>query len=298
MTETMNWEDSFRSWASAPGQTEQTKCDNAVNAIQRAIDASPALQNKSVRVFGQGSYKNRTNVRQDSDVDVCVLCSVSMFFDLPAGMTPANFNIKVPADYGYDQFKNDVEAALTSHFRNGHIVRGNKAFDIRENTYRIAADAVPCFLYRNFYRNGAFGEGVAFVPDIGPRVTNFPEHNYANGVLKNTATGQRFKDVVRIFKRLRYKMQDENVAAAEPIPSFLLECLVYNVPNEILQRQTYTTAVRESLVHLYTSTQDAQSCAAWKEENERKMLFGNAQPWTCAQVNAFVSEAWSYLGFG
>ena len=69
----MSWEDTLQSWAKAPGETEQQRCDNAVTAVRKAIDASSALEGRDIRVFPQGSYRNRTNVPQDSDVDVCVL---------------------------------------------------------------------------------------------------------------------------------------------------------------------------------------------------------------------------------
>jgi len=161
-------EQSFQSWASAPGETETTKCDNAVAAVRRAIDADASLRERDIRVFAQGSYHNRTNVRQDSDVDVCALCRETIFYDLPAGTSPADFNITVPAAYNYTQFKNDVGAALASYFGKGHVTRGHKAFDIKENTYRIAADAAPCFVYTNFSSRPPL-EGVAFVPDNGQR---------------------------------------------------------------------------------------------------------------------------------
>lgn len=291
----MSWEQSFQSWAKAPGETEQTKCDNAVTAVRKAINSIDSLRRRNTRIFAQGSYSNRTNVRQDSDVDICALCMESMFYDIPAGTSPGDFNFTVPAVYSYPQFKNDVGSALTSFFVNGHVVRGNKAFDIRENAYRIAADAVPCFVYKTFSRDDGPVEGVAFIPDNGQRIVNWPEQNYANGVAKNTATGQRFKDVVRILKRLRYKMKEEKIAAAEPIPSFLIECLAYNVPDETLRLDTYTSVIRESLVHLYTGTENSQSCAHWKEVNQQKPLFDAGQAWTCQQVNGFVLAAWSYL---
>jgi len=161
-------EQSFQSWASAPGATETTKCDNAVAAVRRAIDANASFSRRDIRVFAQDSYFNRTNVRQDSDVDVCVLCRDTIFYDMPATRSPADFNITVPANYGYDQFKNEVGAALSSYFRLGHVTRGRKAFDIKENTYRIAADVVPCFLYANCFYQPPF-EGVAFVPDGGAK---------------------------------------------------------------------------------------------------------------------------------
>src|ERR1700741_2991253 len=106
----MSLEDSLQSWAKAPGQTEQTQCDNAVAAIRKAKDASLSLSKRGVRVFAQGSYCNRTNVRQDSDVDVCVLCTDSFFYHLPDGKTNRDFNFTIPANYGYAQFKNDVGA--------------------------------------------------------------------------------------------------------------------------------------------------------------------------------------------
>lgn len=293
----MSWEDSFESWAKAPGQTEQTKCDNAVTAIRKAKEAWPALAQRGIRIFAQGSYCNRTNVWQDSDVDVCLLCTDSFYYVLPKLMNIGDFNITVPAPYRYPEFKNDVAAALTSHFANGHVVRGNKAFDIKENTYRIAADVVPCFEYRYYFEDGTRWEGVAFVSDKGDLVINWPQQNYDNGVAKNAATGQRFKDVVRILKRLRNKMNDENIAAAGPIPSFLIECLVWNVPNAAFDLSTYTSVLRYTLAHLFNNTLKLDTFKDWLEINDRKYLFRSGQAWTFQQVHSFVSAAWDYIGF-
>src|ERR1700758_3486623 len=102
----MSWEDTFQSWSKPPGETEQTKCDNAVRAVRKAIDASPAFAKRSIAVFPQGSYRNRTNVRLDSDVDVCVLCTDSLFSNLPDGLTDADVGLS-PATYVYSQYKND-----------------------------------------------------------------------------------------------------------------------------------------------------------------------------------------------
>lgn len=293
----MSWEDSFQSWAKAPGQTEQSKCDNAVAAIRKAKDAWLALANRGVSVFAQGSYANRTNVRQDSDVDVCMLCSDTFFYDLPPGKTTSNFNLITPPDYGYSQFKNDVGAALTSYFSSGHVVRGNKAFDIHENTYRISADVVPCFPYRSYLDNSGWLEGVAFLPDNGGRIVNWPEQNYDNGVRRNNETGQGFKGAVRILKTLRYKMNDEKVAAAAPIPSFLLESLCWNVPMNTFILPTYTAVMRETLVYLFNNTIKFEDCMGWREINGIKDLFLGGQSWTCQQVNAFIWAAWNYIGF-
>src|SRR2546425_8086064 len=124
----MSWEDTFQSWAKPPAENEQTKCDNAVRAVRKAIDASPALNGRSIRVFAQGSYCNRTNVRTDSDVDICVLCTEVCFVDyaLSEGLTDKDVGL-VDHPYTYAEFKNDVEKALRSHFGSVGVSRGNKA---------------------------------------------------------------------------------------------------------------------------------------------------------------------------
>jgi tRNA nucleotidyltransferase (CCA-adding enzyme) len=68
-----DWDVTFSFWGAPPSNTEQEKCGNAERAIRKAIAASSVLAAKQIDVFVQGSYANGTNVRQDSDVDVCVL---------------------------------------------------------------------------------------------------------------------------------------------------------------------------------------------------------------------------------
>ena len=293
----MSLEDSLESWAKAPGQTELDKCDNAVAAVRKALGASEKLSKLSIDVFAQGSYCNRTNVREDSDVDVCVRCTNSFFYDLPQGVTPADCGFVVPGPVNYATFKNDVGLALTAYFKDGHVTRGRKAFDIKANTYRIAADVVPCFEFRRYGASLIPTKGTAFSPDNGGRIQNWPEQNYANGVAKNKDTGGRFKDVVRILKRLRNKMNDEKNAAAAPIPSFLIECLVWNSPNSAFGHDTYTADVRETLAHLFNNTMKLDDCKEWGEISELKYLFWTGQPWNFSQAHAFLSAAWDYLGY-
>jgi hypothetical protein len=293
----MTWEDKFQSWGKPPSTSEQEKCDNAVRAIQKAIEESRALEGRSVSVFAQGSYRNRTNIRADSDVDVCVLCTDSIFFDLPVAKAPSDFGISTPARYPYGQFKNDVGTALTCYFGHSAVTRGKKAFHLHANTYRLDADVVPCFQYDWHQDNGNCSIGTAFLPDDGQRINNWPVQSYNNGVIKNDATSRRFKALVRILKRLRSSMDEHSIAAAKPIPSFLIECLVWNVPDDYFGHHTYTEDVRVVLAHLFNKTMKWEDCQEWGEINELKYLFWRGQPWTWAQVHAFISAAWDYVGF-
>jgi hypothetical protein len=293
----MALEDSLVSWAKPPGETEQTKCDNAVRMIRQAVQASQKLRGKNIRIFAQGSYCNRTNVRQDSDVDVCVLCADSFFYDLPQGVLATRFGLTSPAPYLYSEFKVDVENALLAYFEPQGMQRGKKAFDIHANSYRLDADAVPVFEYRFYHEDGSWRTGTAFLPDGGSRILNYPEQNYINGVEKNKSTGGRFKDVVRILKRLRNRMNDEGIPAAGAAPSFLVESMVWNVSGQWFGHDQYTADVRAVLATIFNSTLKQEDCAEWTEVNGLKFLFHTTQPWTLNQAHAFVSAAWDYLGF-
>jgi hypothetical protein len=290
------WEDKLRNWGQAPSQTERDKCENTERAIRKAIEASNELSNRSISVFAQGSYANRTNVRQDSDVDVCVLCRDVFYYDLPHGESPQAYAIS-PASYAYGQFKNEVGAALEAYFGAGSVARGNKAFDVHANTYRVDADVVAAFEYRRYVSRSQYHEGTKFPPDNGGEIINWPAQNYENGVQKNKQTGERFKALVRIMKRLRNEMNDVGIASAAPIPSFLNECLNWNVPNDGFGHDEYVNDLRYVLAHLWNNTRNADLCNEWGEINELKYLFRPAQSWTRQGVNTFLQAAWDYVGF-
>jgi predicted nucleotidyltransferase len=296
-----DWEATFTSWGAAPGTTEMTKCDNAERAVRKAIAANGKLSAKDITVFTQGSYANRTNVRQDSDVDICVMYTGACFTDysMSEGLNGSLLGY-TDADYPISEFKNDVEAALKSYFGKDSVTRGSKAFDVHANTYRIDADVVPAFEHRRFHgtpESHWHYSGTEIHPDKGGRIVNWPQQNYDNGVQKNDETGRRFKAVTRILKRLRNEMADEGYGAAGPIPSYLIECLVWNVPNEGFGHDTLRADVRWALAHLWNNTRTDDSCKEWGEVNELKYLFRAGQPWTREQVKTFLQAAWDYIGF-
>ena len=293
----MSLEDTLSSWAQGPGTTEQQKCDNAETAVKKAIARDSTLSVRSVTCFAQGSYRQRTNVRADSDVDISAYCTDTIFFDLPDGTTAADFGISTPAQYSHPAYKRDVQSALCSYFGSAAVTSGNKAFDIHENTYRVDCDVVPTFEYRRYWEDGSYRQGTAFLCDDGSRIINFPQQTYDNGVTKNTNTGRRFKRAVRILKRLSNRMSEDGIAEAKAVPSFLLECLAWNVPNEGFSHSTYTADIRYVLAHVFNETRSDQDCNEWCEVNNCKYLFRPTQPWTRQQANAFAGRAWRYLGF-
>jgi hypothetical protein len=153
------------------------------------------------------------------------------------------------------------------------------------------------FEYRYYLAGGGYLEGTSFLTDSGNRIINWPEQNYANGVAKNTATSRRFKGCVRILKHLRDAMNNDEIAAAKPIASYLCECLVWNVPNEGFGHDSLSADMRWVLAHLFNNTRREEDCKEWSEVNQIKYLFHNTQPWTRDQAHSFMSAAWDYVGF-
>jgi len=314
-----NWEEVFTAWSQPPGKTEEERCDRAERMIKQAIETDHTLQTKTIRTFSQGSYRNRTNVRQDSDVDVCVLCEDAFFYDLPAGVSESSIGI-VPANYHFDSYKNDVERALISKFGRGSVWRGNKAFDVNKNTGRVDADVAPCFAYRRYVSERKYYDGTALIAgDTGQRITNFPQQQYDNGVAKNNANGRRFKKAVRIVKKLSNEMEDSGVLAARAMTSFLIESLIWNVPDELFgihssdslwsssltilgSSQSLHGMMLTILTYLHDRTRDdclgGVECLNWTEENGIKPLFPSSRLQSRTQVNQFLHDALNYIQNG
>jgi hypothetical protein len=300
-----DWEADLRAWGHPPGPAEQTKMENTESQIRAAINASTALAGRSTPVLAQGSYKNLTHIPRESDVDIRVVFMDSFFYDFsfvdPNATVDAmfaRFGIS-PATYSYDSFRGDVGAALVARFGPQPAVDpGDKAFRIRETRYHVDADVVAVLQHRRYNADGTFEEGVEFRSRKGKNIINWPEQQNRNGITKNKHTGERFKAMVRALKNLRAEMEDQGKAVAKPIPSFLIECLVWNVPNDRFNHTAYYEDMKAVLAFLYNATKsDDAGCSEWHEESDLKWLFKGDKGWTREQANAFVLAAWQHVGF-
>lgn len=92
--------------------TEEQKLQNAENAIKNAL-SKYTLAAGEYEVFGQGSYANNTNIRNNSDIDINVCYTGGFYFHLPTGKTREEYGLTNPSAYSYKQFKDDVERILT-----------------------------------------------------------------------------------------------------------------------------------------------------------------------------------------
>lgn len=292
------WEARFRTWAGGPGDTELERCENAERMIRKAIAASTSLKDLDIEVFAQGSFRNITNIPKESDVDVSVCLREAWYYEIPEGTKASDFNLG-PTEHNYDTYRHNVIDALTEYFGSDKVTPGNKAIRIHSNSYTVDADVVPTWEFHEYYdvqNPSKFRPGVRFYSDDGKSITSYPKQHIECGIEKNSQTKKRFKRMARIIKSLQVEMIDQKVLT-KALPSFLIESLVYNVPDDRFGTLTYRGDVQNILAHIFNNTRPTDDCTKWTEVNGIKILFHSTQPWSKEDVNAFSDAAWNYLGF-
>ena len=129
----------------------------------------------------------------------------------------------------------------------------------------------------------------------GTRIENWPQQQLDNGIAKNNATGQRYKRFVRALKHA------ENLlcmaGTIKPLPSYFMECLVYNVPDEFLTPPGLSEGFHTTLAYLLTRLNRADAVSEWLEPNRHKYLFHPTQKWTREDGFGLVAATWDFLGY-
>lgn len=195
---------------------------------------------KSPTIFLQGSYENDTNVARDSDVDV--VAAIDSTFSHDANTLPNDqhqaFQRAYPdaASYTYQDYKRDVTAWLTRKFGSG-VTAGRKAIYIPASSNRRDCDVLAATEYRYYYQfissdNQRYASGICFYLPDGTQVVNFPKQHSDNCTVKHQATSSWFKPTVRIYKNMRNYLVERNQLQDGIAPSYFIEGMLYNVPND------------------------------------------------------------------
>ena len=290
-------EETLTNWTKPPSNSEQTKLENSERMVRDAISSDAKLKTKSTETFGQGSYANNTNVRLNSDIDINVRYTGGFYYNLPAEKTKEDFGI-TPTSYTYSEFKNDVENALVNKFGRSEVVRNDKCITVKENTYRVETDVVPTWNYRRYSVDGKYVLGAKFISDKGTEVINYPKQHIENGIKKNNNTSRRFKRLTRLHRKLRYRMQEDGINVSDNITSFLIECLVWNVPNSKIDNYySWTERLKQSIIYVHEQTKEQDTCNEWGEVSELLYLWRGNRKWSRTDVNQYMVQLWQYLEF-
>ena len=290
----------FDSWSNVGASVTSA---STYNSVKTALDLHTWPVGVTWDVYLQGSYRNTTNIRGDSDVDIVLQCT-SIFHDntdsLPAPQKALYAQSTSQSTYLLSQFKVEVITALSNYYGSQYVAPGNKSIkllaDIHNN--RLNADIVPCVTQRSFfnYVSGAddeFIEGIAFWAN-NAWIVNFPKYHYIYGAEKNesTHTNGRYKPIVRVFKNARVAYNNRFSMSLEA-PSYFIENLLYNVDDRHYQNSksiTFDNCLIELSSMLTGSSYNTMKC-----QNHIVSIFGTKQyQWNHADAIEFV-RAMIYL---
>lgn len=265
-------------------------------SLKNALGAQAStIRQKGYELYLQGSYKNSTNIRGDSDVDVVVQLNDTFQYDL-SSLTQNEkylFEQAFPgnATYTWDNFRADVLASLRAYYGSAAVTEGHKSLKVAGGNGRLPADVVPALLYRKYQsflgvQQQYYVEGISFFtqPDR-QKIINFPKPHYDNGVTKNgtSRTNGWYKPTVRVVKNARTYMIDHGTLADGLVPSYFLECMIYNVPDAQFGA-TYQATFCNLVNWLNNAALDTFVC-----QNGQLPLFGpTQQQWNTAAARTFI----------
>jgi hypothetical protein len=228
-------------------------------------------------------------------VDI-VLCHTGAYFKDMSRLSPEDLNAYSGSGvtYGYANFKLDATAYIMRLYNN--VNAGKKALYIPGgNSGRRNADVLIASHFRRYHEfkswlNQRFDEGVCFFPAGGARIENFPKLHSDNCTTKHQNTKSYFKHMVRIFKNMRNTMTASGLLAKGVAPSYFIEGMLYNVPNDKFSG-TYQETWINCFNHIVTADREKLVCANYMHWLVRD---GSPTSWPVANFNSFTAELKKY----
>ena len=218
--------------------------------------------------------------------------------NLPAEQQAAFKASHTDATYTHKDFKADVLKVL-SEKHVSDVDSGEKAIAIAASGNRRKADVVAAIQYRRYIKflsssDQTYDEGICFYTSSGTQIASYPKQHSENLTTKHQNTSKRFKPMARILKNLRSHLIDEEMLESGVAPSYYLEGLLYNVPNDKFVNNYVDTLVN-AINWVWEADRTKFVCA-----NERYYLLHKAFPvtWRAEKCDAFLSaaiELWKQL---
>lgn len=288
----MSLENKLINWTKPSSDTEQDKQERTEWMIREAISSHHAFDNCTLEVYAKGSYANNTNVCSDSDVDIAVQCTELFYFDTSLGVDKP-ITIPYTGIWTPNKLRTELVLAMKAKFPNQVDSTGSTAIQINSSSARVNADVVPCFSFYH-YMVGKTRSGTKIFKKDESSLVNYPKQQLENGTSKNVRTSHAYKKGTRLLKRIENMMADDDVF--RELPSYFMECLAYNCPDEVFRHSSWTECLKAMLNYIWRELQDDEpEFNRWVEVNECFYLFHSDQKWIRKDGREFAEAAWNYL---
>jgi hypothetical protein len=288
-------EDKLVAFSKSISSTEDEDCQSTIRMIEDVLSAldyhfkkendmgNPSSTlltfankyNDSVTLLLQGSYANDTCVKKDSDVDLAVIYENVFRSEYADGADGSTYHFR-DAIFDLAKFKDEVYQKLLEKYENA-VQKKNKSICVVGNSSRKDCDVVPCQRYKNFKALNSkdpskFARGIYIQTDDGMPIINYPELHYDNERTMDEQTHKSYKKMVRIFKCMANALEVDNMLP-KSVSSFKIECSLYNVLNDVYNRNYpsnlfYTSLTKAICKYIYES-----DLSTYVESNQIKKLF-------------------------
>ena len=288
---------------SAIGSTDLSKYgyDFVKNRLEN-LDFIKA-NSQDFEIYLQGSYANHTNIRRESDVDIVLQYNGIFRYDdsrLDEITKQKRNNAFERANMTFEQFKTRIYRELYSEVIKyksvSNIKYKAKSIKISLQNPNIDIDVVPCFLFKNYW---TFSESDPFDPDhykhgislsdtdTGDYIINYPKIHKENGEAKSSRTSKNYKATIRYIKKIKSLLVDKGIIDEKLAPSYFIENLLFNVPDNLFDRVSYLTTFDNILNYLSNTARYNDFLCQHKQWK----LFGNeSTQWNKEDAKNFVSK--------
>ena len=273
-------------WSHHGAQDSSKHTHEAIRGVLAAYRWPPGM---TYDFYLQGSYRNDTNIRGDSDVDVVLELTSAFHHDSNAlppyeqGVLASSFQ---PATYDWNSFRRETLRALEGGLGGRMVGQGNKSIKLKADPPRLAADVVVCMGYRRYGNFYSYAEGITFWALRDKRwIVNYPKEHYKNGATKSARTWDRYKRTVRMFKNARNHLESTGRISAGLAPSYFVECLIYNAPDPAFQH-SFQETYRSIVNWMVQNDLDRLIC-----QNGQQWLFGpSPEQWSVEDAKVFANQ--------
>ena len=279
-------ESQLSTWSNLGAQDASKSTHEAIRSALAAYNWPSGVR---YGAYLQGSYRNSTNIRGDSDVDLVLELESTFRYNLDLLSESTKDLVRrsiTPSQYGWAEFRVHVIEALESYFGRWYVSPENKAVKLKALPPRLAADVVVCMTHREYTSLGTWIEGMIFWTQRERReIINYPKIHYNNGVAKNDRTSNRYKRTVRMFKNARNYLERKGRIDEGLAPSYFVECLIYNSSDWRFDYSLQSTY--ESIVDwMLSSRLDDLKC-----QNGQQRLFGSSpEQWSVTSARKLAEE--------
>jgi len=173
------------------------------------------------------------------------------------------------------RYRDQVLKALRATYGTKAVTSNRKSLKLAKGKIPASADVVVTLRYET---------GIAFyLPGEHRWVVSYPEQHHARGLKKEQATEGRYKRTIRMLKTARNHLVKNDAIRDGTAPSYFIECLLYNVPDNLFKAD-YTQTYSGIVAYLRSA-----NLKQFNSQNGIRQLFGKSKDlWNVGDAQKFI----------